>query len=218
MPSRDVLQAYTEAASRRMAEAVQPYYDVVDQFGAGSSRARAAAVLASWDLEQAVRANHIEAAVLGGGGSLSDDAQGVLRDIIGTDTFYVDRFAEDLPKLSRAQALVRANMYVNTQRNTITEITGLELPTLPIYPRDNRLACTWHCKCDLDVRFLFGAGNADVYWNLDQRGGVEHCPDCLRLSASWRPLQIRGGKIVNAKMVRVEDVERIKVALMGRVA
>lgn len=215
MPARDVLQAYTEAASRRMAEAVMPYYDAVERFGADSTQAQVAAALAGRDLERAVRENHIEAAVLGGGGGLSDDAQGVLRNIIGTDTYYVQGFAADLPKLSRVQALVRANMYVNTQRNTITEITAMELPTLPIYPRDNRLDCTWHCKCNLRVVFLFGAGNADVFWEL---GDAEHCADCIRLAASWRPLQIRGGKIVNAKMVRVEDVERIKVALMRRAA
>jgi len=211
MPARDVLTAFTEEASRRMAVAVQPYYDVVERFGVESLEARVAQSLARLDLERAVRENHIDAANIGAGGSLSPDARGVLQDIISTDIYYAERFADDLPLLSRAQALVRANMYVATQRNTITDITSLELPTLPIYPKDSRLECTWHCKCNLQVVFLFGAGNADVYWDLDP-AGREHCDDCLRLTASWRPLQIRAGQIVGQKRLRRDDLERLKVA------
>lgn len=221
MPNRDILQAFTEMASRRMADAVQPYYDIVDKYGADSTQALIAQSAARLDLERAVRDNHTDAAVIGAGGDLSSDARGVLQDIIGTDTYYAERFADDLPHLSRAQALVRADMYVNTQRNTITDITSIEVPTLPIYPRDDRLECSRHfpaCKCALDFRFLFGAGNVDVYWNLDQMGDVEHCEDCLRLAASWRPLQIRDGQIVGAKMVKESDLMHIKVALEARLA
>lgn len=211
MPARDVLQAFTEAASQRMADAVQPFYNAVDKFGADSIEALVALSLSRRDLERAVRENHIDAAVIGGGGDLSAEAKGILQDIIGQDTYFVERFADDMPRLSRGQALVRANLYVNTQRNTINDIVSLEMPTLPMYPRDARLICTWHCKCDLDVRFLFGKGNFDVIWRLDPLGR-EHCDDCLRLAATWRPLQIRGGKILNMKMVRPQDIERLKMA------
>lgn len=212
MPARDVLDAFVEAASERMADAVTAYYDVVDEFGADSTQALIAQSAARLDLERAVRANHIDAAVIGAGGDLSSEARSVLNDIIGTDTYYVERFADDLPNLSRAQALVRSNMYVSTQRNTIADITSLELPTLPIYPKDDRLICQWHCRCDLDVRFLFGKGNFDVYWRLDP-AGIEHCEDCERLAASWDPLEIRAGAIVGTKMLRPRDMEILKTAL-----
>lgn len=217
MPARDVLDAFTQEASRRMAEVVQRYYDVVDQYGPGSTQALVAQSLARIDLERAVRMNHIDAAVIGAGGNLSPEAKGVLNDIVSTDTYYVERFADELPGLSRAQAQVRANMYVSTQRNTIQDITSLELPVLPIYPKDSRLICTWHCKCDLDIRFLFGAGNFDVYWRIDP-DGREHCDDCIRLAATWNPLQIRAGRIVNAKMLKPGDLLRLKQAFERLVA
>jgi hypothetical protein len=159
--SNDVLQAFTDAASARMAAPVNAYYDIVDKYGADSTQALIALSATRLDLERAVRENHIDASIIGAGGDLSADAKGVLQDIISTDTYYVERFTDELPSLSRAQALMRADMYVNTQRNTATEITALEVPTLPIYPRDDRLICQWHCKCDLDIRFLFGSGNYD---------------------------------------------------------
>lgn len=211
MPARDVIDAFTDAASERMVDAVQPFYDAVDQYGASSSEAYAAQAAARVALEQAVRENHIDAAVIGGGGQLSENAKGVLQDIIGTDTYFVERFADDLPDLSRAQALVRASLYVSTQRNTMTDIVRLELPTLSIYPKGSRLECTWHCKCDLDVRFLYGNGNYDVYWRLDP-DGREHCDDCLTLSQTWKPLRIRGGVIIGQKMLKAHDLERLKQA------
>lgn len=212
MPARDVLTAFTEEASRRMVDAVQPYYDAVDAFGADSQEARSALAQARFDLERAVRMNHVDAAVIGGGGNVSPEGMSVLQDIVGTDTYYVERFADDLPRLSRAQALVRADMYVSTQRNTITDITSLELPTLPVYPKDRQLECGHFCTCTLDIRFLFGNGNFDVYWNLDAQV-KEACPDCVRLAASWRPLKIRAGKIGGQKMIDPADVEHIRRAL-----
>jgi hypothetical protein len=44
-------------------------------------------------------------------------------------------------------------------------------------------------------------------------GGVEHCDDCIRLNASWRPLQIRDGQIVGTKMLRAQDYARVKKLL-----
>jgi len=217
MPARDILDAFAEAAARRMADAVQQYYDAVDKYGADSTQALVAQSLSRRDLERAIRENHIDAANIGAGGNLTSEAQSVLDDIISTDTYYVERFADDLPSLSRAQALVRSNMYVSTQRNTIADITSLELPTLPIYPKDDRLICQWHCRCDLDIRFLFGKGNFYVYWRLDPLG-QEHCDDCLRLAATWDPLQVRGGVIVGAKMLKAHDFEVLKAAFQRLVA
>ncbi len=217
MPARDVLDAFVEGATERMTTVVEQYYDVVDEYGPDSTQALIAQSLARRDLERAVAQNHTAAAVIGAGGDLSNEARSVLDDIIGTDTYYVERFADDLPNLSRAQALVRAQMYVSTQRNTIVDITSLELPTLPIYPKDDRLICEWHCRCDLDIRFLFGAGNFDVYWRLDP-AGREHCEDCERLTLSWNPLEIRKGQIVGMKMVRPRDLEILKAAFRKLVA
>jgi hypothetical protein len=212
LPVPDVLQTFTEGAAQRMVNAVQPYYDAVEQYGSGSLQAQVAQSIARRDLERAVYANHVAAARLGSaGGSLTAEAKAVLSDIIGTDTYYVERFADELPDLSLGQALVRANLYVSTQRNTITDITTLELPTLPVYPKDDSLICTWHCKCNLRVSFLFGKGNYDVYWDLDP-AGREHCEDCIRLASTWRPLQIRAGQIVGQKMLRAHDRKILKAA------
>jgi len=213
MTSNDVLSAYTEAASERMADPVNAYYDIVDKYGADSTQALIAQSAARLDLERAVKENHEEAAIIGAGTeNISPDAYGVLNDIVSTDTYYVERFADDLPKLSRGQALVRADLYAGTQRNTITEITALEIPTLPIYPKDSRLICKNFCTCDLDIRFLFGTGNADVYWNLDP-DVKEACEDCIRLAAQWRPLQIRAGQIIGYKSVKEHDVMVMKMIL-----
>jgi hypothetical protein len=212
MPSMAVLTAFVEEASRRMVEAVQPYYDAVEEYGPTNPQTLAAQTVARAELEAAVRQNHIDAAVIGAGGDLSGDAKSVLQDIIGTDTYYVERFADDLPNLSRGQALVRADLYVSTQQNTITDITSLELPTLPIYPKDKRLECTTFCTCMLDIRFLFGNGNFDVYWNLDP-GVKEACEDCITLSQSWRPLQIRDGQVLGGQVVKQHDVKIMKAVL-----
>src|SRR5260221_1140941 len=122
MPNPDVLDAFTREASTRMDEPIATYYDAVDKFGADSTQALVAQSLVRRDLERAVFQNHIDAAVIGGGGQLSDDAPVVLQDIVSTDTYYLERLADDLPTLSRGQALVRGDMYVNTQRDTITEV------------------------------------------------------------------------------------------------
>lgn len=211
MPSADTLAVLTRALSQRMADAVTPYYDAVDRYGADSIQATVALSLVRKDLERAVRENHIEAALIGGGGQLSDEARVQLREIITTDTNYVNGFADALPTLSRDQALIRANMYVSTQKDTATQITLLELPTLPIEPKSDDLQCQWHCRCGLDIRFLFGPGNFDVYWLIDPLGR-EHCPDCIRLAATWRPLAIRNGVIVGQKMVKQRDLDMLFMA------
>ncbi len=217
MPGRDVLATFTNAASERMAAPVNAYYDAVDQFGADSLEARLALYNARQQLAYAVRANHIDAALIAGAGNLSPEQRYELQQIIAEDVAYVEGFADAMPELSRGQALVRANLYVSTQRNTINEITLMELPPLPIQPKSADLICTWHCKCDLDIRFLYGDGNFDVYWRLDPLGR-EHCDDCLRLAAIWSPLQIRNGQILGAKMLKPQDFERLKAAFERLVA
>jgi hypothetical protein len=210
--SNDVLQAFTDAASARMAAPVMAYYDIVDKYGADSTQALIALSATRLDLERAVRDAHIDAAVLASAGQLSNDATAITQDIISTDTYYVERLADDLPGLSRAQALIRANMYVSTQRNTINEIATLDLPVLPMYPKDARLICTYHCTCMLNVRYLYGSGNWDIFWNLDPQV-QEACEDCIRLAAEWRPLQIRNGQIVNYKSAKLHDILQMKAVL-----
>ncbi len=87
---------------------------------------------------------------------------------------------------------------------------GFEL--LPVYPKDDSLDCTWHCKCGLNIIYLFGEGNYDVYWLLDV-DGVEHCDSCLGLAASWRPLSIRKGFIVNQKQVHAVDIAMLRLLI-----
>lgn len=213
MPNRDTLAKFLQGATEQMQKPVREYYSAVRRFGADSVQATIAQSLAKAELERTVRQLHVQAAVIGGGGQLSGDAKAILKDIIGTDTYYVERFATALPKLNEAQAMSRASMYASTQRNTITDIVSLELPTLPVYPKSSSLDCKWHCKCAIDARFLFGEGNIDVYWLLDQMGGIEHCQDCLRLARTWKPLRIRDGKITSVVKMTDYDFAVLKQAL-----
>lgn len=216
MASNKDIARFVESAQARLHAPLDRYYEVVDKFGADSLQARVAQSITRADMERVVRQNHIEAMVLGNASpDLSSAAKAELQRIIGQDQAYMNRFMTDLPNLSQEAAKVRANMYANTARGTVSQAAAFDLPvTLPVYPRDeNQLACGFNCKCAIDVRYLFGEGNANIYWRLDQTGGVEHCEDCLRLAATWRPLQIRNNVIVGAKSVTKADFARIKAVL-----
>src|SRR5512140_23981 len=213
MPSRSALNTFVSSAQERLRKPVADYYRVVDTFGRDSIQTTVAQSLTKAEMERVLRSIHTQAAVLGSAGQMDADAKSILQDIIGQDAGYLNRFMGDLPKLTQGQAISRADMYVGTAKGTVSDIATLGLPTLPIYPRDSRLDCQWHCKCATDVRYLFGEGNFDVYWMLDQRGGVEHCPSCIRLGATWRPLRIREGKIVGTKAVSEHDIAHLQRAL-----
>lgn len=221
MPTSDDVQTFLDAASDRLGGIIDKYYNVVDKFGADSTQALVARSLTGADYARALRDLHTQAAVMASdAGNLTDDARSVLDDIIAQDTDYGAGFIDDLPNLSRGQAMARAQMYVNTQRNTINEILALEVPTLPIYPQDDRLECTYHCKCRLDIRFLFGRGNFDIYWVMDVE--AEHCESCIALNQEWNPLKIRKGQILSTKEVSAHDIAHlqrlIEIALSRRAA
>lgn len=212
--SASAIAKFIANATARMQQPIREYFSVINRFGAGSLQASVALSLTNVELERVVRSIHTQAAVLGAAGDLNKSAREILTDIVSQDTFYLNNFMRDLPRLSEQQALNRAALYVGTAKGTISDIATLDLPVLPVYPRDNRLDCTWHCKCALDVRYLFGEGNYNVFWQLDQRGGVEHCDSCLRLARTWRPLKIRNNKIVSTKLVSSHDLRVLKTALV----
>lgn len=211
MPTRDDVQRFLTNASNRMRIPIEAYYNAVERYGADSMQGRVAQSLAKTALERTLRQLHTEAGLLGAGGSLDDGARGVLNDIISTDLYYADNFADSLPKLSRAQALARSQMYLPTQLSTVNEIASLNVPTLPIYPQDERLICGHFCKCTLRIVYLFGQGNFNIYWDINPT--AEHCDDCIRLAATWRPLKIRDGEIVQVKAISDADLRHIKALL-----
>lgn len=217
--SVSAVATFLRNATERLQKPIREYFSVVNRFGASSLQSSVALSLTNAELERALRSIHTQAAVLGAAGELDKSARDILTDIVSQDTFYLNGFMRDLPRLTEAQALNRAALYANTAKGTISDIATLDLPTLPVYPRDeHKLDCGWHCKCALDVRYLFGVGNYDVYWQLDQRGGIEHCDSCLRLARTWRPLKIRNNKIVSAKAVTPYELHVLKSALMRMAA
>lgn len=213
MPSNDVIQAFTDAADAAMAGPINTYFNVVDRYGIDSTQAVVAQSLARVDLERMLRSIHTQAALLGGGGELSDDAKGILQEIVNQDGDYLNNFMTVLPNLSREQALFRSGLYVDTARNTMNDIVSLEMPTLPVYPKDrDKLDCGQWCTCTLDVHFLFGSGNYDVYWDLDPEV-KEACDSCITLSQIWKPLRIRGGVIQAVKEISQHDLQHIRALL-----
>jgi hypothetical protein len=188
------------------------YYDAIDRYGPDSTQAVVAQSLARVDYERVLRQLHTEGALLGTAGNLSDPARSLLQDAISTDQYYANGFTSQLPQMSREAALARTQMYLPTQISTINELAALDLPTLPIYPQDDRLICTHYCKCHLDIRYLFGEGNFDVYWRMTPE--AEHCDDCLQLAAMWNPLPIRGWQIMRAKQLSARELSILKAALL----
>lgn len=211
MPSNAAVRTFLLSASERLAKPITAYYNVVERFGADSTQAVVALSLVKVDYERTLRQLHTEAALIGTSGQMTDSARGLLNDMISTDTYYAERFTAQLPQMSREAAVARSQMYLPTQLSTINEMTAVDLPTLPIYPQDSRLICQHWCKCHLDIRYLFGDGNYDVYWRMTPE--AEHCDDCLRLAATWNPLQIRANVIVNAKQVSEHDLAMLQAAL-----
>lgn len=215
MPSNKDIALFVQNAESRLQKPIDTYFNVVDQFGADSIQAKIALSITRVDMERVVRQNHIEAMVLGNASpDLSAQAKRELQRIIGQDQAYMNRFMNEVQGMSRDSAKVRADMYANTARGTVSQAAAFDLPIeLPVYPRGESLDCQWHCKCAIDVRYLFGEGNADVYWRLDQTGGVEHCASCLSLAAKWRPLKIRNGQIVGMKSVSDHDLHILEHVL-----
>lgn len=212
--SQNAIRLFLTNATERMQQPIREYFDVIRRYGQGSLQASVAQSLTNASLERVLRSIHTQAAVLGAAGDLNQSAREILADIISQDTDYLTSFMRDLPRLSEQQALNRAALYANTAKGTVSDIATLELPTLPVYPRDaNKLDCGWHCRCAIDVRYLFGDGNWNLYWQLDQTGGVEHCNSCIRLAATWRPLKIRNGKIIGVKQLSDHDFTHLKYAL-----
>jgi hypothetical protein len=208
MPSNKDIQTFVRNAQDRLQAPIDRYYEVVDKFGADSIQARVAQSITRADMERVVRQNHIEAMVMGNASTdLTPQAKRELQRIIGQDQAYMNRFMQELPNIPRGAAKVRADMYANTARGTVSQAAAFDLPIeLPVYPRSDSLDCTWHCKCAISVKYLYGEGNANVYWQLDQTGGVEHCRSCVSLAAKWRPLKIRNGVIVGTKSVTEQEL------------
>ena len=214
MPSNAVVRTFLISASERLAKPITTYYNVVGRFGADSTQAVVALSLVKVDYERTLRQLHTESALIGTSGQMNDSARGLLNDMISTDAYYAERFTAQLPQMSREAAVARSQAYLQAQLSTMNEMSAVDLPTLPIYPQDRRLDCSHTfpaCKCHLDIRYLFGAGNYDVYWRMTPE--AEHCDDCLRLAATWNPLQIRSNAIIGAKQMSEHDLQNIKALL-----
>lgn len=213
MPTADVIARFLVGAQDQLQKPIRAYFDVVERFGADSIQATIAAPLTRAEMERTLRNVHIQAGLIASAGNPTPGQLRELQALIGSDERYLRGFMDALPKLSREQALVRTNMYAATAKNTVAQVETVDIP-LPIRPRDGQTECTWHCRCALNIVYLFGAGNYNVFWLLDQTGGVEHCADCLRLARVWRPLRIRNGQIVGSKMISDHDFAHLKHALM----
>jgi hypothetical protein len=212
MPTLANLAVFEASALPRLQQPIQVYYRTLDQVGKPSLEARVAQSLARVEMERLLRQLHTEAALIGANGTLDPDQRGILRDIISNDLRYLNRFMDALPTLTRAQALARCQAYLTTLRHTANEMAALKLPWLPVYPGDrHNLICKWHCKCALDIKKVNGVGNWDVYW---QRSARESCSTCRALEAAWRPLRIRGGKIVEGQSLsKASEIRAIKAVL-----
>ena len=132
-----------------------------------------------------------------------------LRKRIAAEHETLEGFLRDVGGLTEPLALRRIALYARAAQHTGSMAAAGQLPTLPIYPGDRRLACKGFCKCHLEVRRV-GAQDFDVYWVLGQ---AEHCEDCVRLSLEWNPLKIRQGVITSVKALTADEVDKLKAAV-----
>lgn len=142
---------------------------------------------------QAVRNVHQLAAILGNGGQplTSRQMQTVIDNVAGQEK-YIENFINEIPNLTEAAALARANLYATPALHTLAQIQAGQMPRLPHYPGDLDLACHGFCRCHLRIDKV-GDNDWNVWWIVDP--DAEHCPDCVAISAAWNPLEIRGGVI-----------------------
>lgn len=164
-------------------------------------------------LREVVARLHTEAAQAAAGQAGTFVDLPALRRRIAAEQETLDGFIRDITGMTEARALQRIALYARQAQHTGSVIAASQLPTLPIYPGDRRLACNGFCKCHLEVRRV-GPSDFDVYWML---GAAEHCPDCVRLSLEWNPLEVRGGVIVKVKGLTTEQVEHVKAAVAALV-
>ncbi len=130
-----------------------------------------------------------------------------LRKRIAAEHETLEGFLRDIGGMTEPLALRRIALYARAAQHTGSIMAAGQLPTLPVYPGDRRLACKGFCKCHLEVQRV-GAQDFDVRWRVDM--AAEHCPDCLRLSLEWNPLKVRNGQIVTVKALNAHDEEKIK--------
>lgn len=112
---------------------------------------------------------------------------------------YLNRWAAQLQAqpqpVNLSGVLWRVQLYASAgnalQQRAMVRSYGL--PELPFYPA-YLTRCRMRCKCKWDIRVV--PGGYDCYWQL---GPAEHCPTCLARYRAARPLQVRGGLIVNAQ-------------------
>lgn len=66
---------------------------------------------------------------------------------------------------------------------------------LPAMPGDGTSQCLGNCKCSWDVKVVDEeAGDYDCTWVYGET--EDHCQTCIVRAREWRPLQIRGGRVV----------------------
>jgi 2'-5' RNA ligase len=162
-------------------------------------------------LRDALTELHYRAALIGADGKLSIlEAQNAVRGELARQFGFLQGFINDLPRLSQGQAEVRIASYVSAISQSANAPLMAQLPQLPQRPGDGKTECKYWCKCSLDIQEQPGAGNWDIYWRLNR---AEHCPDCVRLAATWNPLPIRGWAIQATKAIADEALVRLRAMI-----
>jgi hypothetical protein len=107
---------------------------------------------------------------------------------------YLNGFRRAIVGMTAAGVIARAALYAGAITGlfyaTVSRVLGL--PDLPAQP-GVLTSCLTHCHCRWDIVTLAGNGNWDCYWIIDR--AVENCPECIRRSEEFNPLQIRNGII-----------------------
>lgn len=205
MTDQSDISIFEDGAINRLIGPINDYYDYIE-ISDTKGRRNIAMLRVRADIQRTLRELHTEAAVLGNDGTLTAEERVQLTDIVVKDQDYMQGFLDSLPTLSRSEAVSRTYSYLSTIINTYNIFAVMDLPELPMMPKDPELECCSRgfpaCKCRLRVVRL-GNSSWNVYWDLDAK---ESCADCIRLNQEWRPLQIRGGIVQSTKELPLEEM------------
>lgn len=134
--------------------------------------------------------------------AISAEAEQIVADTVTAQAAYLSRFAAEMSAEMPAGAMAdawqdgwaaRAELYAESVRAPYwqTVVYGLNIP----FPGDGSSICGAFDRCWLTIQWLDAKnGDADVWWNLAEGEGVEHCATCVKRNRDWRPLAVRGGE------------------------
>lgn len=175
---------------------IQEYYDALDNTATntplGKIRMGAARAIVYVKYRRALARAIDAAALLAVGDAMTGAQRAEIIYAKNEQDQYAQGFLDSLPKLTVDQALARAASYLPSILQIYSALQIHDVPTLPIEPGDGQTYCGHWCKCTLDVRKA--EQDFDIYWTLHP---AEHCEDCLKMAALWKPLRIRNGVIID---------------------